>query len=230
MALVFPYPLAFLNDQLRSTDVSFSLATNQEMSGSGDGRVWASDLMRPLWTVGISLGMVYMPFAREIDAKVRALGQGRRSFLFADPSYWPTSGVYPGNTVAVNALSSDRTAIRLKNLPAAYRIYPGDRLSIAYGSGLYYFGEFVEGDATVVADPDVQRPVVPGVEPAKSRTTVELAVNPPLPFGVAVDSPVELLRPVIRAVVAPQGYKPYSAVRHNIAGGASLSLLQKVGS
>lgn len=228
MAITFPYALSFLSDKLRARDVKFDLQTGSEFSGSGDGRFWSATLHRPLWTVAITLGFDFLPMAREIDAKMRKLGEGKRSFLFEDKSYWPACGIYPGNTPTIASIGATRESITISNLPASYRIYPGDRFSFNYGTSAY-FGEFAEGDATVAADPNVRRPAVPGTQPAKPRTTVALEINPPLPLGVNVGQVIELHRPVLRVFVPPKGYTPFSSIRMTIGDGASISLMQKVG-
>lgn len=225
MALVFPFALSFLNDLIGQGDVSWDLRRNQELSGSGDGRFWAAVLSRPLWTVNITLGQAYAPYAREIDAKIRALGEGREAFLFEDDSYWPAAGLHPGLGATVLDFGADRTTIRLQALSTGYKIHPGDRFSAIFG-GRYYFGEFVEGTNTVPADIDAVRPTVEAA--TGTLTTPFLAINPPLPLSATIGTPVELFRPVLRAQIPPGGYKAFTASRMRLRTGAVLSIMQKV--
>lgn len=227
MALVFPYPLAFLSDLLQPGDTVWTLNSNQEFSGSGDGRFWGARLSSPLWSVAVNLGQLPPPLARAVDARVRALGEGNQTFLFEDRSYWPAGGVYPGTAVALHAVDADRTAIRLTGLPAGYKVYSGDRFSAVFG-GRYYFGEFVESNTTGVANLDAGRPPVPEVAPTPALTTGYLTVNPPLPFSAVAGTSLELYRPILRAQIPPRGYKGYTAARSTMYVGASLSFLQKM--
>lgn len=225
MALSFPYALSFLNDLIGQGEVNWGLRRNQEMSGSGDGRFWAAVLSRPLWAVGISLGQTYDARAREIDAKIRALGEGKETFLFEDKSYWPAGGIYPGAAATVFAIGVNKDTIRIQGLPAGYKVFPGDRFSAIF-AGRYYFGEFAEGTNSVEADLDTVR--APAAATTSSLTTPSLAITPPLPLSATTGVAVELDRPVLRAQIALGGYKAFSASRMRIRTGATLSLLQKV--
>lgn len=225
MALSFPYALSFLNDLLQPTDIDLRLRENLEYSGSGDGRMWASQLSLPLWTAEIALGFQFVAQSREIDAKIRALGEGRQTFLFNDPTFWPAGGAYPGTGVTISSIHTDRDRIAVTGLPASYRIHPGDRFSILYG-GKYFFAEFVEGTNIAPANPDTPKPPVSAVTP--SLTTAQLAINPYLPLSITTGMAVEMWKPVIKMVVAPGGYTPFNSKRGPIRQGAALSLVQKV--
>ncbi|MCB5412345.1 hypothetical protein [Pseudogemmobacter faecipullorum] len=145
MALTFPYPLAFLSDVLRAGDVSFDMRRNDEMSGSGSGQFWAAELAPPLWQVTMSLAARRPEQAREIDAKIRALGIGRQTLLFTDPTYAPASRIDPGGSASIGSISADRTRISLAGLLPDYVATIGDRISVSLGAGRYWTAELAEG-------------------------------------------------------------------------------------
>ena len=213
MAVASTYPLSFLSDILREDGaVTLDLQRNDELSGGGDGRYWAAELARPIWTVSLNLaalGRGCVPRAREIDAKIRALGVNR-AFLWCDPTYGgPSNGAVAG-PVTVASISADRTAIAFAGLPAGFTLAPGDRFSIAWGSGRYYMAELTEAK------------VANG-----SGVTAQIGVYPYPPLSIAAGAAVEMAAPVIKAIVPPKGHKPYGYIRDFVAQGATLTMLQK---
>lgn len=210
MALADVYPLAFLSDLLRHQSLTLDLLRFDEQSGSGDGRFWAARLATPLWQVTAPMIVRDRFAAAEISAKIRALDGMRRQFLFEDKSYSPASGGVPGSSVKIASISADRTAIALNSLPAGYRVTAGDRMSIAWGSGRYFFAEFAE---TVTAN--------------GSGVTAQIAIMPYLPQSIATGAAVELARPRLKAIVPPGGFTPFTDIPGRLSQGASLILLQK---
>lgn len=209
MALTFPYPLDFLSDILPAISITPDFQRNDEGSGSGDGRFWTAELARPLWKFTVSLGMVSPRVAREINAKIRALGHNK-AFLFADPSYSPSGGA-PGTGVTLGSVSSDRTQVSFAGLPAGFALAPGDRFSISYASGRVFLGEISE----------------PKTATGLGNTSLG-AIMPYLPFGIAAGAAVEMIKPVVKVIVPPGKFTPYPAdPAQSFATGASLTLLQK---
>lgn len=211
MALAEVYPLAFLSDVLAPRgSCQFSLRRFDEQSGSGDGRFWSARLAGPLWEVSVALSPRRCADAAEISAKIEAMDGGRRSMLFADGLYKPAAGGAPGGSVTVNSISADRTAIALAGLPASYRVTAGDRMSIAWGSGRFFFARFAE---TVTAN--------------GSGVTAQIAIMPYLPQGIVTGAAVEMARPRLKAIVPPGGFTPFTDIPGRLSQGASLILLQK---
>lgn len=209
MALTEPYSLAFLSSILPVADCTFEPLVFEEQSGSGSGQFWTAQMADPLWQVSLSLASCAWPLAREINAKVTALGS-MKSMHFRDPIYVPAAGGNPGSGVSVSAISADRTAIALTGLPAGYVVTAGDRLSILRSSASYYFGEFAE---TVTA--------------SGSGVTVQIGINPPLPMLLATGAAATLGGPIIRLRVPPGGFKPYTQMLGGYSSGASLTMVQK---
>lgn len=209
MATSEPFPAAFLSSILPIVSLQFDLQRFEEISGSGSGQFWSAQMAPPLWQVTLSLAQCRVPLAREINAKVKALGT-TKSMNLVDPSYGPASGMASGASAAVSTINANRTALAISGLSSGYRVTAGDRLSISIGGNSVYFGEFVETAAANGAG-----------------TTSQITVNPPLPFAVVAGSAVKLGAPVLRCRVPPGGFTPYSWQLGDYASGASLTLVQK---
>lgn len=208
------YPLEFLSDLLiEDGAITLSLRRNDEISGAGDGRYWAAELARPLWTVSISLkalGNGWSFRAREIDAKIRALGVNR-TFLWRDKTYPGARSGEAGSGVTVSAFSSDRTALTFSGLPAGFALTPGDRFSVEWSSGRYYMAEITEA---CIAD--------------SSGVTGQVGVYPYPPMSMATGVSAEFDQPVVKMMVPPDGHTPFGYIRNFVAQDSSLTLLQKV--
>lgn len=207
MALSEPYPLAFLSSILRVASVQFDLIRFEESSGAGSGQLWTSEMADPLWQVDIAMADCPWSLAREINAKVKALGT-MKSMHFSDASYSPAAGGVPGAGATISAISADRTRIALTGLPAAYRVTAGDRLNINSGGASLYFGEFAET-----------------VNASGSGVTAQITITPPLPFSLATGASVVMAAPVLRARVG--AFAPYTWQLGDYGAGASLTLVQK---
>lgn len=205
----FPYALAALSDHLQAAEVTQELRRFDEQSGSGDGRVWAQELARPLWQASLKLADCKTLEARRVDALLRALRGSQETFLWADPSYEPPYD--PGDLVVVAGIASDRASVTLHGLPPHYQIRPGDRFSIEWGGGRYYLAE-----------------VAQEVTASNIGVAAGVFVYPYLPLGIAPGASANLLCPVMRAFVPPGGHTPYTALPGGTSTGGSLQLLQRI--
>lgn len=211
MPITEPYLLPFLSSILAPiSDCQFELVRFEEASGSGSGQFWTAELADPLWQVTLNLSPRQWAAAREINAKVNGLGS-RGTLLFVDRSYRPAAGDNPGAAAEIEAVTGDRTALRINNLTAGYRITAGDRFSVEDGGVSRYFGEIVE---TATAN-------------SAGRSTV-LSVVPPLPQWIAPATPLTLSQPVVRLRVPPGGFTPFRQVPGGMSTGASLTMMQKL--
>ncbi len=211
MAIAEPYPLAFLSNLLAPvSECSFDLARFEENSGSGSGQHWAAQLATPLWQIQLPLSPRRWGAAREINAKIFALGSNG-SFLFDDRSYRPATTQTPGSAAKVGTIAADRRSLAITGLSASYRVTAGDRLSIAHSSGRIYFGQFVES-----------------VTAAAGGTTGQIAVEPPLPHPIATGAAVVLDRPLIRVKVPQGNFAPFRDQPGRLSSGAVLNMVQKL--
>lgn len=208
MALSYPYSVNFLANCLTGERIPLQLQRNDELSGSGDGRYWAAQLSRPLWSASYSLYAKSAAHAREINAKIYGLDGSTGTFLWCDPYYeGPAAGDYAGvDSIEIASLSSDRTRITFTNMPAGFEFTAGDYISVAYGTDRYYFATLCEGGGS-------------GGAPRE--------VRPAVPLGVSVGDTVTVSKPVFKAIIPPNGFTPFASFRGRWGDSASITVLQK---
>ncbi len=210
MALSFPYALDFLAKCLTGERVPLVLKRFDEISGSGDGRMWSSQLSTPLWTSSYNLYSQTPAEARAINAKINALDGTSQTMFWADPYYsGPASGVTTGlGGVTVASVRADRGAVALTGLPGSFEASAGDYLTIPYGSGRVYMGQLAEDGIAGAGGVLSQR-----------------EIRPYLPFGIAAGATVQLVRPYFKAMVTD--YTPFASFRGRWGDSASITIMQK---
>lgn len=198
MAVSYPYSLPAFADLLKISSVVWDIQRNDELSGSGDGRVWQAELAPPLWTGTVTLADMYNAEAKQIAARIRKLHGAQEALFLYDPlSKYPQAD--PDGTklgaasVSIAALGSDNASLSLKGLPSGYRLTVGDKMQIGYG-GRYAFLEVSE---TVAAN--------------GAGTTPVFGVFPHLPAGFSVDLGVVLLLPACKCIIMPGSHNPGTA-------------------
>lgn len=214
MALSFPYSRDFLADCLIGERIPLVLQRYDEISGSGDGRFWSAQMARPLWTASYSLYSKSAAHAREINGKINGLDGSSKTFRWSERYYpGPACGVTAGlGSVTVGGIrSTDRGAVNLHGLPSGFVVTAGDYLSISYGSGKVYFGQFAE-----TSDP------VGG-----GGTSGQVEMRPYLPLGISVGASVSLVQPYFIAMIPPGGFTPFAGFRGKWGDSASITILQK---
>lgn len=184
MAITYPYGLTVLADLLKIASVKWDIQRNDEMSGSGDGRVWQAELAPPLWKADVTIQVGHRHEVEQIAALFRKLHGGQESFFLYSPVRKyplldPDGSIVGSNNVQVHTPSGG--GIRLKGLPAAYKLSRGDKLQITYATSRNYFGEVSED---VTAD--------------GSGVTAEFGVFPNLPAGLLANDAVILKKPACK--------------------------------
>lgn len=211
MALSFPYALDFLSNCLTAERIPLTLQRNDELSGGGDGRFWAAQMSRPLWSASFEVYSTTPAHAREINAKVYGLDGSQKTFLWCDHYYTgPTEGATGLGSVTMSGIAADRGRIAFSGLPAGFTLRTGDYLSIAYSTDRVYFGTMCE-DATANGS---------GVTPSRD-------VRPHIPLGISTGATVELVRPYFKAIIPPGGFTPFANFRGRWGDSASITVLQK---
>ncbi|CAN7338941.1 hypothetical protein LJR251_001882 [Rhizobium rhizogenes] len=198
MAVSYPYSLPALADLLKISSVVWDIQRNDELSGSGDGRVWQAELAPPLWTGTVTLADMYNAEAKQIAARIRKLHGAQEALFLYDPlSKYPQAD--PDGTklgaasVSIAVLGADNASLSLQGLPASYRLTVGDKMQIGYG-GRYAFLEVSE---TVVAN--------------GAGTTPVFGVFPHLPAGFSIGLGVVLLLPACKCIIMPGSHNPGTA-------------------
>lgn len=213
MAISYPYSLASFADLLPIMEVVWDVQRNDEMSGSGDGRVWQAELARPLWSAEVRLRTMYHTEAKKIAALIRKLHGAQETFYLYDPiskypQADPTGSIYGSSAPKVNSIASGKNAISIKSLPSAYALKAGDKVQITFGSPSRNFFCEVSEDAT-----------------ASAGTTPEFGIFPHVPTGVAVDNAVNLIKPACKMFIG--SFDPGRA-RQMFVDGMSFRALERV--
>lgn len=188
MAITYPYSISTFADLLPIAEVVWDVQRNDELSGTGDGRVWQAELARPLWTAEVRLRALYHNEAKRYGALIRKLHGAQESFWLYDPiSKYPQAD--PTGAIStspkVHSVGSGRHTIRIKDLPTTYALKAGDKGQITYGSPARNFYFEVSEDVT-----------------ASGGTTAEFGVFPHVPTGVAANNAVNLKKPACKMFIA----------------------------
>ncbi len=217
MTFNLPYPLAQFANLLRIESIVFDLQRNDEISGSGDGRIWQAELAPPLWTAEVTFAHMSNDKAKQIAALVRKLNGSQESFFLCDPiSRFPqydSDGSKLGSAVVrINSIITARNAFSLGGLPAGYRMTLGDKMAITFGSNPTRYA-FLEVSETVVANAQ-------GVTPS-------FQIYPHLPTGIAVNAVVDLTNPSLKCIMMPGSFKPGAATVDGTSGGGFKAIQKK---
>ena len=125
MTVTYPYSLNTFANKLRISSVIWSVQRSDEMSGTGDGRVWQIELAPPLWTADVTLMALRNDEAKQIAALIRKLHGAQEAFMLYDPvSQYPQAdkkGLILGSSaVTIGAIAGSRRSLSLEGLPAGY--------------------------------------------------------------------------------------------------------------
>ncbi len=201
MAITFPLATSVLADKLKIKSVVFDIKRNDELSGSGDGRLWQAELAPPLWTAEVALRTDFNDAAKQIAAIIRKLNGSQEAFFLFDPiskypQYDPTGSILGASTVTISSIISGRNSLALTGLPAGYRITVGDKMSIAYSSSPTRYA-FLEASETITAN--------------GSGVTGQIEVFPHVPVGISAAAAVTLKKPACKMILMPGSHNPGTA-------------------
>ncbi|NTH50938.1 hypothetical protein G6L09_08120 [Agrobacterium rhizogenes] len=205
-------PLSYLADRLKIESVTWSVQRNDELSGSGDGRLWQAELAPPLWTAEIKLAADYAANAEGVAALIRSLRGAQDPFLLYNPMRRhpiadPFGTILGSASVSINSLGSSTNELSLKGLPAGYALTVGDKLQIMAPKT-----QFVEIVDTIAA--------------SGSGVTSVFRVFPALRAGTAVNMAVQLVNPACAMVISTGSHNP-GTTTGNITTGASFKAIEK---
>lgn len=191
MAYTYPLSIAAFANLLKVAKVKWRDKRNDELSGTGDGRVWSAELAPPLWTGEVTLVPAQNNEQKQIATKVRKLYGPEKTFMLFDPlsrypQADPTGSIVGSSTVLVHTVGSARKSLRLKGLPAAYVFTVGDKLQITFSSTFNFFCEVSE---SVTAD--------------GSGVTPEFEIYPHAPVGLVADDAVTVKQPACEMFIMP---------------------------
>lgn len=216
MTVSYPYSLAYFADQLRITSVIWDVQRNDELSGTGDGRVWQAELAAPLWMGTVSLITMENDVAKQIAAKIRKLHGAQEAFFLWDPlskypQSDPTGSIIGTRVITVNSVSADLDGLSLKGLPAGYQLTAGDKMQIAYGANPVRYA-FLEVSENAVA--------------SGAGVTPVFGVFPHVSSAIAVNTQVVLAKPACKCIIMPGSHNPGTATKMH-TDGAGFKVIQK---
>lgn len=197
MAVTYPYTLNAFADHLKIAEVEWSIQRNDELSGSGNGDVWAAELADPKWTGDVRLEIDNHNEAKQVAALVRKLHGAQHSFMLFDPlsrypQYDPTGSILGGAAVTVGNVGANRNSMSINGLPASYRITLGDKFQINWTTPTQtYFGEFSES-----------------VTAGGGGNTGQIEVFPHVPPGISAGASVILIKPAAKVFIMPESHSP----------------------
>lgn len=205
--------LASLANLLRIESVVFDIKRNDELSGSGDGRLWQAELAPPLWTAEIALQPAYHADAEDTATILRSLNGSSEPFMLWNPTRRfpradPTGSILGAATPAISSISSDRQKIAISGLPAGYVLSRGDKLQFTWST----FTQFVEVVETVTAN--------------GSGATAQFRVFPNVRTGVTVAAGLILKNPACKMILMPGTHNPGRA-QAVITAGATFRAIEK---
>lgn len=219
MAIAYPYAVEVLADRLKIREVVWGASRNDELSGSGDGRVWQAELADPLWTADVKLAPAMSNEAKQVAALIRKLHGAQEAFFLYDPLSMfpqsdPTGSVLGASNVQVASVPSS-SSLTLKGLPDGYTLTLGDKLQIAFSSNPMRYA-FLEVCETVSA--------------GSGGVSDTFEVFPHVPAGVGIDDEVVLKRPACLGFIVPGTFKPGTSIGtadHKITDGASFTFMER---
>lgn len=216
MALTYPLALSDWFDLL-PIGTAEPPSLSQALSGTrtAGGETIVDRIGVSLWQMQLELGRLTPGEATSAAALIEAgIGPGR--YVFATPLQRQYPQADPDGTAlgaaAPYVQSIDRTAgtITIHDLPVGYQVTRGDFFSIDFGAGA----------AQVTLHRAAETMIANGL-----GRILALSVEPGVPVGPIPNDPVRLIRPRMKAVVAPDSYSPGRNDRW-MTTGISLRLMQ----
>jgi hypothetical protein len=218
MPLTFPLTLADFLLKLPLSRCPVDLGEAVQADETGGGEMLTSGLGVRLWEGRLAMdGLTYAEAAaaRALLHLVRAPG---RPFLVTDlrqngPAADPGGVVLGAATPVLSSVQSGGRELRINGLPAGYVLSAGDYLSFVYGSS---------------PSRQAMHQVVVGGAASGAGLSPWLEAVPEVRAGWAAGAPVELVRPVFRAVFVPGTYEPGESAR-GVVNGLSIRFSQTMG-
>lgn len=194
-------PLSFLSDILCIESVVWDIQRNDELSGTGDGRIWQAELAPPLWIATINVNVNYHDEIKAIAARIRSLGGAREPFLLSDPlskaPLFDRDGSIAGSAEpTLESFNNTGYNIAVDGFPAGFKLTWGDKFHIRYGADndSYSFHEIV-GEYTA--------------DTTGSFTNVE--IFPHIPANITAGMRMYFYKPSAKMIIYPDSFNPGTA-------------------
>lgn len=190
--------LSNLADHLNISSVSWSVKRNDQISGTGDGRIVVAELAPPLWTADVSLAAATHNDAKQVAARIRALRGSLTAFMLYDPiskypQMDPDGSILGSATATISAIGAGRSTIAFSGLPASYKLTVGDKMQITDSADAAVTG-FFEFSSSATAN--------------GFGSIASISVFPNLPAWVSLTDIVTLKLPACRVIIVPGSHDP----------------------
>ena len=193
--------LSYLSDLLCIESVTWDIKRNDEISGTGDGRIWQASLAPPLWQATINLNVNYHDEVKNIAARIRNLQGAKEPFLLEDPlspaPLFDRDGtIASSNTITLASFNSTGYTINFGGFTPNFKLTWGDKFHIRYGVGndKYSFHE-IAGDYTA----------------SSTGSFTNVNIFPNLPAGIATGAQMYFYHPSCKMIIFPDTFSPGTA-------------------
>lgn len=203
--------LSYLSSAYRFLPFKWETRRNDELSGTGDGRLFQAELADPLWTAQVLFAPALNGTADEAEALVRGLHGASEPFLLASPLFCapksdPTGSTLGASTVTVGSIGAGRDTMSLSGTPGGYALSVGDKVQVidSDSPARYHFFE-----------------VLTAVTGSSS-----FDVFPRVPASVTAGDGVTLKYPAARVVIVPGSHQA-GTVAGAVTSGGGFQVIQR---
>lgn len=209
-------PLSYLSDKLCIETIVWDIQRNDELSGSGDGRVWQAELAPPLWNAEITVNPNYHQEVKELAASIRALRGSKEAFFLNDPlSLFPASdkqgAITQGLTLTLSDINPDRNLINISGFPSGFKLTVGDKFQVTYATNPERYA-FIEISESKTAN--------------ASGVATSVPIFPELPVGINIGHVLRFSKPACKMIIYPTSFKAGTA-RDVITSGLTFKAIQQ---
>lgn len=139
MALSNPRILAAFMDRVSFSEFEWSIRETRQIDGQGSGQILQAETAPDLWVAKGTIALDYHDGARQTRAMLNSLVPVGRTVLVYDPiarfpSYDPDGSILGSNTITITEIGTNRDTLALAGAPGGYKVTPGDKIELRYGS------------------------------------------------------------------------------------------------
>lgn len=192
-------PLSYLNNLLCIESVTWDIQRNDELSGTGDGRVWQAELAPPLWTATITANVNYHDDVKRLAARIRGLTGSKEPFMLNDPlsrnpQFDKTGSISGTGNKTITAITNGGRTINLSGFSNAFQLKAGDKFQLSYGASKFSFHEVSE-DYTALS----------------TGAFGNVNIFPAIPAGVTTGQIAQFYNPACQMIIFPDSFNPGTA-------------------
>lgn len=215
--MAFQFPLTFEQflDKLPIRELDFDIPESVEISETGGGEILPADLGSQLWQGEVVLDDMPAAEAAEALAMISVARRPGASFMIYDvglpgPRLDRSGALLGGATPVLEAVAGNRREMRIGGLTPGYPLHRYDHLAFAYGDDPVRYA---------------RHRIVSQGNASASGQIAALEVVPSIRPGVAIGTPITLIKPACKAMIVP-GSVQSGRRRHTMTVGVSFKFIQ----